>query len=138
MALNRIFVHYFGTSSRLSFMLPLLLLSIIFIKIAILIPALIITCKLNVIDAFKALKNYRILEAKELLVLFAIQQVFGFVRLLDKHLIDSKTVLMATGFIGTIISNLITIAIMLSAIKFIADNTVDACAKAHPTDGLSE
>ncbi len=125
-ALSYILRVKLGIMSYLSFMLPLLLLGIIFIKIALLIPALIITCKLNVVSAFKALKNYRILEAKEMLVLFAIQQAFGFAKLLNNFLADMKYVLFSVRFIETVITHLLTLAIMLSAVKFIADNTKDA------------
>ena len=122
MVLSHILRVRLGIPSRLSFMLPLLLLNIIFIKIALLIPTLIITCKLNVINAFKALKNYRILEAKELLVLFAIQQVFGFAKLLNNFLADMKFVLFSVRFIETVITHLLTLAIAVSAVRFIADN----------------
>jgi len=123
MALSYILRVKLGIPSNLSFILPLLLLNIIFIKIALCIPALIITCKLNVVNAFKALKDYRILEAKELLVLFAIQQVFGFAKLLNNFLADMKFVLFSVRFIENIITHLLTLVIAVSAVKFIADNT---------------
>lgn len=126
MALNYILRAKLGITSYLSFMLSLLLLSIIFIKIALLIPALIITDKLNIVNAFKALRNYRILEAKEMLILFAIQQAFGFAKLLNNFLADMKFVLFSVRFIETVITHLLTLAIMLSAVKFIADNTETA------------
>ena len=121
--LSDIFRINFGFPSLLPLILASLILSVVFIKLALFIPALIITGKLNVINAFKALKNYRILEAKELLVLFVIQQVFWAVKFLDNVLIDSKAALFATGIIETVIGQLLTLAIMLSAVKFIDENT---------------
>ena len=104
-----------------------LLLTIAILKLKLFMPSLIIVRKLNIITAFKKLKHYRLLAAKETLMLFAIICLIGKIgfRLIgftpDGHL--SKFIVFV---ILSLIINLLSITMMLSAVKFIDDNTETA------------
>ena len=111
------------------FMLVMLIIAIALLKLRLFIPSLIIVCKLNVITAFKELKYYRLLAAKETLMLFATSYLLGTVGSLLWGGIFRLGFIMVyhIGFlILHFILNLFSLAIMLSAVKFIDDNTETA------------
>ncbi len=101
----------------------LVLTSIALLKLRFFIPSLIIVRKMNIIEAFKALKHYKLFAAKEMLIIFAISYVVRWVG----NPIKVTSVIRPVYFVSEtalhLIINVFTLAIMLSAVKFIHDNT---------------
>ena len=99
-------------------------ITIALLKLQYFIPSLIIVRKLNIITAFKALKHYRLFAAKEMLIIFALSYV---VRWGGNPIIKLTSVIRPVYFVSEtalrLILNVFSLAIMLSAVKFIYDNT---------------
>lgn len=105
-----------------------LVVTIAVLKLRLFIPALIVARKLNIVTAFKALKNYRLFAAIEVLTLFVISWVFGQTGYrLFGFAAKSLTGYYAGTIVLNLIINLLSLAVMLSAVRFIAENTETAC-----------
>ncbi len=104
-----------------------LAITIAFLKLRFFIPSLIIVRKLNINTAFKALKHYKLFAAKEMLIIFAFSYA---VRWGGYPIIRLTSVIPPVYFVCQIVLGIIlhvfSLAIMLSAVKFIYDNTETA------------
>ena len=113
----------FAFSHRWVFRFMSLVIAIAFLKLQYFIPSLIIVRKLNIITAFKALKQYKLFAAKEMLMIFALSYVVRWVG----NPIKVTSVIRPVYFVSEtalhLIQNVFSLAIMLSAVKFIAENT---------------
>jgi len=102
-------------------------LVIALLKLWLFIPSLIIVRRLNIITAFKSLKHYRLLAAKETLILYAISFIVGLTgSFLFKFIPGFYLAHPIDKCILHFITELFSLAIMLSAVRFIADNTETA------------
>jgi hypothetical protein len=108
----------------LSIGLGIIVLRVVLMKPLLLVPAMIIVHKMQVFDALGSFMTYKILEAKELLTLFAAQQVFGLLSLFARPLLEKGSITyLFMSAITNIVGTLLIIAIALSAVLFIAKGT---------------
>lgn len=121
-------VNLLGTETYFSyswvFNLVSLAITIALLKLRLFIPSLIIVRRLNIITAFKALKQYKLFAAKEMLVIFALSYVvsWGGYRIIKLTVVIRPVFLISETALHLIL-NVFSLAIMLSAVKFIYDNT---------------
>jgi hypothetical protein len=90
---------------------------IVLIKPVLLMPALIITGHVKVIQCFRSLKNFRLAKATTLLFLFFSSIAFG---LLTEFYPNQMAAIVLSAMVHTFIAGVLSIMINLSAIKFVA------------------
>jgi len=104
-------------------------LAVVLMKPLLLVPALIIVHDRRAFEAIKLIGQYRLFLAKELILLFAIQQAFRFVAIFMHSFAEKGGVfyyLMRAG--NNIIPSVLVIVVTLSAVRFIAGETKDEIA----------
>lgn len=108
-------------------------LAVVLIKPLLLVPAMIIVHKMRAFEGLKCFMKYHIFEAKELLILFAAQQVFRLLHLFVRPLLSKpRIVYYFTSATTNIIMTLLGLAIALSAVLFVGSKTAPAT---EPTEG---
>ena len=109
------------------------IISVALMKPVLLVPALIIVRDISLVDAVKSIREYKIFRAKELLILFGIQQGLNFVYLFLMPLRNaafSQPLWFARGIIGYFL----VVAIALSAVRFVAEKAlpIESAEKNEP------
>jgi len=104
--------------------LCIIALEVILMKPLLLVPAMIIVRKMQAFDAIRSFMTYKIFKAKKLLTLFAAQQIFEFLSLLTRPLLEKSSITFHfMNVITNIVGTLLMIAIALSAVLFVAKRT---------------
>jgi flagellin-like protein len=86
-------------------------------------------------EALGSFMTYKIFEAKELLILFAAQLVLGLLSLFVRPLLEKGGIIFhSTNAIYNIVGTLLTIAIALSAVLFVASKTSVTTEPAESSD----
>ena len=99
--------------------------TVAFMKLVLLVPALVIVRDIGLIHAVKSIREYKLFSAKELLILFGIQQAQRFVCILLMPLreineIFDRSMSLAINIVGYFL----VIAIALSAVRFVAEKSL--------------
>jgi len=98
--------------------------SLILLKPLLLLPVIIIVWDCKVIESFKHLKNYRVFDAKELVILFLILTICNFVSTLLPNPDELKTILLL--MVPHILIYFIRLMVVVTAVRFAASvNLVD-------------
>ena len=124
MAPSLILVRFISPSEAWIVGLLNITLTVVLMKPLLLVPAMIIVHKMRAFEALRSFMTYKIFEAKELLILFAAQQVLRLLYLFARPLLEFGGIIgHSTNAINNIVGTLLTIAVALSAVLFVAKRT---------------
>ena len=136
MAPTLILVRFISPSKSWILGLFNIALTVVLMKPLLLVPAMIIVCKMRAFDALRSFMVYKIFEAKELLILFAAQQIFRLLYLFARPLLEFGGIIgHSTNAINNIVGTLLTIAVALSAVLFVAKRTNLAIENTEENNG---
>ena len=111
-------------------------LTVVLMKPLLLVPAMIIVRKIRAFDALRSFMTYKIFEARELLILFAAQQVFRLLYLFARPLLGNGGIIYhSTSAITNVVGTLLTIAVALSAVLFVGSKTMLAIEDTEEGNG---
>ena len=99
--------------------------TVAFMKLVLLVPALVIVRDISLIHAVKSIREYKLFSAKELLILFGMQQALRFGYLLLNPLRGINEIFYRSMSLAmTVVGYFLVIAIALSAVRFVAEKSL--------------
>ena len=96
--------------------------NIILMKFILLIPALVIVLDCRAFESFKFLKKYRFRDARELIALFCLQIVLGFLWMFLRTICGTTTLRPIFEIGASVITHFISLTITIMAVRFVASH----------------
>ncbi|MBW8000554.1 MAG: hypothetical protein FVQ80_00845 [Planctomycetes bacterium] len=119
---------------------PLFLASFVFMKFIVLVMPIIIVADCSVLNAFKALKRYKLLEQKQLVYLYCVQVAASYILIFLPVQSDTETFFsQVLGILHQAIIYLISLVVSVTAIRFVASvNLVYDSEALEPSETVEE